>query len=441
MLGVTKSSLFFAFVAVALTACDRKPAMQEATGDVQVQVGVQTSPNEYALQKMNLLGITDLTEVAGSYAKFFYSPGAENQHLIGTAPHANFIRTGSFFVPTDLISMQMATIYYHMQNLALLDIAVGAQGVNQWPRSVGIETQMIEESGPSRNNAFYNGQTDSMMFVPFTNAELPIAMNAGIIAHEHFHSLFYKIVMRPAVESKKILLNRTSLHADERADQRTGGVIFGEPIQERNQEQTVAERAQLFNETYLRGINEGLADFWGWVYTTDPEFIRWSLPAMTESRSLSLPDNMFGYYQTNGDLNYRVSSDLAGSSNARDSLAKYAYVMATPYARFLKQMTMMQVENKGLTLNEAKVKMAQMVFAYIKVLSAEFMSLKAEQTLHTGALFNFIADQMQKEKSGLAIDGKDCEFLLKYINRELAKEKRLQICDSQTIQLPSTTKR
>ncbi len=430
MLGVSKAQIIFVMFAFLATSCDRKSAVQQATGDVQVQIGVQTSANDYSLQKVNLTGISDLKEVAGRYAKFFYSPGAQDNQLIGSAPRANFIRVGSFFVPTDLISMQMATIYYHMQRLALFDELVGARGLHQWPRSVGIETQIIDEDGASLNNAFYNGQTDSMMFVPFTNPELPIAMNAGIIAHEHFHSLFYKIVMRPAVEAKKIRSNRTSLHAEERA--RDKAILFEKPIKMQNQEVTVAERAQLFNETYLRGMNEGLADFWGWLYTSDAEFIRWSLPAMTESRSLNLPEDSYGYYETNGNLTSRVSSHLAGSTNVRVGLAKYAYTIATPYARFLKQFTVMQADNKAISIDEAKTKMASIVLSYIKSLGAQFVSLKAEETLHTGSLFNFVAEQMQKEKSNLSLDTKDCEFLLKYINKEVTEDKKINVCDTQT---------
>ncbi|MBC7421360.1 MAG: hypothetical protein H7328_11585 [Bdellovibrio sp.] len=434
MLRVSKSHISVVFLMLILVACGRKSALEDATGDVPVQIGIQTSPTSYSLQQVNLSGISNLKEVSGSYARFFYAPGSEDNHLTGNAPQANFIRTNSFFVPSDMVSMQMATIYYHMQNLAAFDKVIGAEGINQWPRSVGLETQIIENNSTRRNNAFYNGQTDSMMFVPFTGNELPISMNAGIIAHEHFHSLFYKIVIRAAIQNKKILVNAASIHSDETKP--AEGLQISDPtgLSEK-------ENAQLFNETYLRGINEGMADFWGWIYTSDASFINWSLPEFEDSRTLNLEDYAVGYYETDANIKNKIQVLVKNTKDPRSGLANYAYTVGTPYARFLKTFTTMQVENKKIALGEAKKLTAQMIFKYITSMGAQFSAMKETEMLPTGGLFNFIAQEMKMTKTALALNDKDCEFLAKYINKELTDDKKIKVCEVEAKKLAEKASR
>ncbi len=158
--------------------------------------------------------------------------------------------------------------------------------------------------------------------------------------------------------------------------------------------------------------------------------MRWSLPSFQEERSLNLSENRMGYYETNADINYMVEIMAQSSEDARAGLSNYAYAVGTPYARFLKQFTSMQAENKKIELAEAKKLTAQLVFKYIKTLGAQFGTLKDTETLHSGQLFNYIAEEMQAGKSGLTLDDKDCEFLVKYINREVKDGKTVKVCEA-----------
>jgi hypothetical protein len=394
----------------AIFSCSKKSEMEDAKGDVQVQVGIQTSPTEYTLQRVTLLGIDNLREVSGAFAKFFYAPGSSDDQLTGSAPQAHFIRSSSFFVPSDIISMQMATIYYHMQNLADFDKQVGADRVNVWPRLVGLETQILDQNTSARrNNAFYNGQTDSMMFVPFTGADLPIAMNAGIIAHEHFHSLFYKVVIKPAA-NKKILANITSIHSEDSFSDMN--------LDARNQSPQVIsekEKALIFNETFLRGINEGLADFWGWVYTEDPEFMRWSLPTFQAKRSLTLNESEIGDYETEEKIFSEIDKMIQLTDNPKGALMNYSYEIGTPYARFLKQLTTQQAEIKKIKLSEAKIIIAQVVFNYINKLSEDVLKLEENQTIRPDSLFKYVGQLAQDKSQQIVFDQAECEFVAKYL--------------------------
>lgn len=323
--------------------------------------------------------------------------------------------------------MQMATIYYHMQQLADFDKIIGAGEVNHWPRSVGLDTQIVDTAnGVRRNNAFYNGQTDSMMFVPFTADALPIAMNAGIIAHEHFHSLFFKLVIKPASQSKKISTTVASIHAEEIEPVKETAFKMGAPrvISDK-------ERAQIFNETFLRGINEGLADFWGWAYTDDPEFMRWSLPQFQGERTLQLKDSQVGFYETEVNISGKILEMVQMTDEPRNALVNYSYQVGTPYARFLKQLSVLQAESKKISLADSKKMTAQLIYNYMKQLSTEVLKLEENQNVDPASLFNYVA-ALAKENNLVRLDQKSCEFLTKYINLGQIDESKLKSCKEQS---------
>lgn len=406
-----------------LFSCANKSDTAEANGDVLVKIGVQNSSFEYSLRVVQLKGIEKLHEVSGAFVKFFFSPGASGNQLTGNSPRAQFVHSQNFFVPSDMISMQMAAIYFHLQSLAEFDKVVGADGVNQWPRSVGLETQIQDNSaGLQKNNAFYNGQTDSMMFVPYTQSNLPIAVNAGIIAHEHFHSLFYKMVIAKAFKAQKISSASASIHAEESSKQSADEEHMARSVKMSSMGgMTEQERVQLFNETLLRGMNEGLADFWAWVYTGDPDFIRWSLanssdePDLHESRSLNLAETEKGKYVTTEMLEKKIQEANQFYSNPKALLINYSYKIGTPYARFLKQMSAYQADAKQISLNDSKKIMAQVVFNYVRDLGEKAKTLKENDRLEPLSLFDYVA-KLAEENSLLHLDQISCEFLLKYIN-------------------------
>lgn len=386
----------------ALFSCSYKSNTDQASGNVLVQVPVQTSSSAYQLKTLQLLGIEQLREVSGAFVKFFYSPGSNGFNLTGQSPVAHFIKSGSVFIPSDFISTQMATIYFHMQSLAALDQQVGAGAVITWPRSVGLETQVEEAYGIRVNGAFYDGKTDAMMFVPFTNSELPISVNAGIIAHEHFHSLFYKLILKSAIEQKLVLSKSASIHDEKKI----------EFIKTKMQVQDIPNDAVLFNELYLRGINEGFADFWGWVYTEDTEFMKWSLPSYASERSLKLNAATTGQYVTKNKIldmldNAKFSDDIQGS------LASYSYEIGTPHARFLKQLASIYSSDNQVSMTEAKIKVAQDLIVFLNSFKSNLSQLNQDQQINEKSVFQYFADQKIKSNT---LTKASCEFLVQYLN-------------------------
>ena len=424
-----KEYLFLLLILVSsfVASCSEKTTVEKAEGSVSVQIPVQDSAESYNLKTVTLLGISDLKTVAGEFVKFFYSPGSTGSELTGKAPVAHFAQTGAIFIPTDYISAQMATIYYHLQNLAAFDDQVGAAGVNSWPRAVGLQTIIKEDDSYRKNNAFYDGQTDAMMFVPFTNEDLPISVNAGIIAHEHFHSLFYKLVLKSAVQSNKVLTNAASIHDGPPLILKTAS-----KMQTQNSE--LVEKAQLYNEAYLRGVNEGIADFWGWTYTEDVNFMKWSLPAYVGDRTLTLSDSDIGHYQTTTGIQLQIANFQAESSEIHNSIMSYSYTVGTPHARFLKMLTNVFANETKVSVGQAKLKVAQDVILFLKSLQQNLMALKEDQSLEADGLFQFMADQQVKNKT---LTDQTCQFLVKYLN--YSNDKAVVQCDHKDNQVVFTT--
>ncbi len=397
--------------------CSKKSDVDEAHGTVSVQIPAQENADTYRMVTVDLIEISNLKEVAGKFARFFYSPGASDSQLIGGAPRAKFIKSGSVFIPTDFVSAQMATIYFHMQNLAELDQQIGAGKVNSWPRFVGLETLMVENGVQRKNSAFYDGITDAMMFAPFTATDLPISVNAGIIAHEHFHSLFFKLVIKTALVNNKITTGIISAHETNFELETKRKMTVPRITSEKK------EKAQLFNEVYLRGLNEGLADFWGWIYTDDPNFMKWSLPDYIKARTLSLAAAETGEYQTNETIERNVDRAISMGDKPRLALVDDAYTIGTPHARFLKQWTALRMENETLTVAEVKKLVATDIINYLETLAQKVKSLKDGEMLNAADLFeNFIEKQMERKK--LSSDA--CDFAIEYLNFEKNSDVRIK---------------
>lgn len=397
--------------------CTEKSRSEKAKGSVSVQIPVQTDADHYELKTVELLGIKDLTTMDGTYAHFFYAPGSDGSQLTGNAPKARFIQSGHTFVPMDFMSGQMAAIYYNMQNLADLDIKAGAGDVNQWPRAVGLETRVIEGDGFKKDNAFYDGQTDAMMFVPFTKSDLPISINAGIVAHEHFHSLFYKLVIKSAMSENKVLTSSASIHGEYQSN--IGAALKMQKADQKSQ------KVLLYNEAYLRGLNEGLADFWGWTYTEDADFMRWSLPGYVGPRSLTLADADIGQYQTKQNISQAIDAFEEQGEQMQNAIINYSYEIGTPHARFLKMLAQIQANETKVSVTSTKESVAREVIAFLSQLKQNVSALKENEMIDAGGLFQFIADRKVAAKT---LTTESCQFLLPYLNNSTDVKSDLK-CD------------
>jgi hypothetical protein len=383
-IGFLRQLFLMLLFTVSVVGCKQKSELNDVNGNVTVKIPVASQAgdsSQYELMAVTLKGLSNLKQVSGYFAQFFFSPGLNQNDLTGDSPQARFVKTnGDVYVPADSISQQMATLYYHIQNLTEFSQQIGIGDVNQGPMKIGIETRIGNSEALANNNAFYDGKSDSMLFVPYISSQLPIAVNAGIIAHEYFHSLFYKTVLMRSENKKEISSTKKMI--------------------------------SIYNETYLRGINEGLADFWGWLYTNDEDFIHWSLSAYSANRKLTLTEKSLGQLESSERILSKVQGAIQSGPEPSVYLSDYIYKIGTPNARFLKQMTVMLTES-GLKTSEAKAKMAQVVVSFIRQLSSKAQALAENEILAGELLFDFVASADSK----LKLSKEQCQFVLNYIQK------------------------
>ncbi len=348
-----------------LSACI--PAENSLVGSQNIRVQIPVSDSivvsgttqiDYSLKVVTLENVYSTTELQGQFAKFFYAPSSTEKGLAGLNPLSFFLKTAAnIYIPKNENTAFMATIYYHIQNLKKMsDLAGFVQ--EEKPLSIGLATQVVDPSEKA-NRAFYDGKRDSILIVPYIKSELPIAVNSGILAHEYFHSLFFKTVLNKA--------------------------------QFDNASMTVEE---LSNRIYLDSLNEGLADFWAWLYTKDPNFLKWSLSEFSEDRRLNVKPEIKEYRNFQGSK----------------------YENGTQFARLLRSVT------DGL---ENPQVMTTLIKDFLAQLSADFVELKSEETLNTGSLYLFLG---QSDK--IKLDENNCDLLNKNITK-MQNEKSYS-CEKQT---------
>lgn len=392
---------------ITLGGCSSQSETAAVSGDIKVLAPMNDakSSSNYSLQFIELSGLSNLQEVSGRFVRFFFSPRIIDNHLNGDAPKGKFIRdTDGNYIPADDLSQQMVVIYAHMQRLAQLDNELGAANVNKWPRDIAMGVRVL---GGMSNNAFYDSNTDAMLFVPYMQENLPIAINAGILAHEHFHSLFYKIVMKnftqqASIHDRGLFLKQSGI-TDESKDVPAGRFDMHEFSASRNE--TDDDSAyKYYHTTLLRGINEGLADFWGWMYTGNPDFIAASLPSEKQRRTLSVSDArlvnalplVFAVKETVG---YYIAV------GAEDHLMGYAYTLGTQFSRMLKRFTDISAQARGLEDKQARQEVAKMIVKMLPLLRADLEKTNNNNYYSPAQFVQAFASVI------LDLHEKECEYL------------------------------
>ncbi len=362
--GLFVKKLFGFLIGVMLLAtlgCTRPTESEQATGDIKVQIPVREN-DQPSLKVVTLRKMEDLKRVSGGIATFYYAPKIDGSTVIGELPHARFIKTfDDVFVPVDSQSADMAAIYYHLQNLTALDASLGLARFNEGPRKVALSTRILKSDEWVRNNSFYDQNSDAIIFVDFQSQALPLTLNPGVVAHEHFHSLFSKLVVLPLIKSGEISESLKAFSATNKL------------------------RRDYEDFVLFKSLNEGLADYWGWVYSRDEKFVSASIPA-EQSRSLEKPS------QESGEASFRTPEDLQAdldsffepylsSENKEKALetiqdigGRYAYAMGNVYARFFRGLNKTP-DGKDLDAN-AQAALNQQIIGMLEDLREIFLKNK-----------------------------------------------------------------
>lgn len=391
-----------------LASCNSTTRTKDVGGNVKTRIPMPVAGGSYELQVVELLGLNYLWELSGEYATFYQTPTVVNGHLEGSAPRTRFIKSQDLYIAADTVSLQLATVYAHTQKFAALDAELGVGSVNKWPRDIGVSVQM---TGGIRNNAFYDDDTDSMLFVPYTDQNLPLAVNAGVLAHEHFHSLFFKLVTLPLNEAAVKVGAKSQQGSNSTHSQDDIYQLFGIPKNKKLEEDTVITEPVAYRIVLMRGLNEGLADFWGWLYTGDTDFIAYSLPEHRDSRSLKTvdPRQRLSLFNT-PTLRGRVSALTMSPKNVTANLNNYAYVLGVQYSRILKIVTEAIAESRQLPIVDARKEMAKLILKTLSDLKTDMLNLDQNAYYDPSTFMTSLLENIEKPTDA------ECEIIAELMN-------------------------
>lgn len=397
-----------------LFGCSDRPESAQISGDVEVRLPWPDSKGQYSLQLVHLRGLHNLQEVRGSVAEFIYAPKIEGQKISGERPRARFMKTKEgFYVPEDETSQQMAALYAHVQRLQDLDQQTGVASLMSWPRTVGIAVRMRDQGEVVLNNSFYDGNTDSILMVPYKADSMPLALNGGVIAHEHFHAIFHHLVTGPLSE-KGLLDGIAGFTAHDEIGIRD--LLMWPRIGHGKGNESDRET---LHTLLLKALNEGMADLWGWIYTGDPQFVQNSLPSQKMVRTLNLPKvaKEPKPLPPSEMLKGRIRGFKQDEANGAGALQSFAYVVGTSFSRVLKDV--FSTSKNGKDAENPSAALGIKLVRALPALQKTFESSWKTQDLELQELLTVILngtedlDESQCQRALRWLDNRECQATAK----------------------------
>jgi hypothetical protein len=393
---------FLLGVILGISGCSwqKKEDKLDENSPVKVQVPVYTE-GTYRMEIVELRSLNNISELKGSAAKFLLDPGTSKGKLHGRDPHIRYMRdSNDVIVALDDLSLQLLTVYAHFEKLKNLDESAGAKNVLNYPRTVAVNAKFRSSEGLLENNALYSGQYDALLVVPYTQNALPIMANAGVIGHEHFHALFQKLVVEP-LKDKYPDPDHPTLHAVEEMGLTTT------MARKRLIKREKVDQRELYHTILLRGVNEGFADLWGWIFSGDTGFVGRSLPSQKVIRELEVvPSELY----TKDDILNPVKN---GEDDEELLLRSYQY--GTQLARGLKNFSKIYGHGKKMTGAEVQAAMSKFLTATLPELRKKFEALKDDEYLTLSQVALLFVDQVKDMGSD------ECNFIAKLMPGEEAE--------------------
>lgn len=289
---------------LALSACANSP--QDECGG-KVLLLWPTASQSYSFQEVQLSTLVSPYELKGSAAEIFYQNSVSDQGFSGSPARPRLTRSGNVCVPMDTESSLALATYAHFENLQRFDQELNAAEQVSWPRKVGVDIHLRSPDGGIHNNAHYLSRADVTAVIPYSLNGLNLALNPGVLAHEHFHAHFQSQVNRPLNESLEIVVGVKPSVED----------IYSQEM----------NSAGSLNKFVLRSWNEGIADLYGAIYSGRADFFTVSLPNLEDRRDLNSP---IGFFQAGNAL-----SELPRGPGNPLSKVETAYSQGALLARVL----------------------------------------------------------------------------------------------------------
>lgn len=243
---------FSLIILFLLPGCEGFHSASESTS---VWVPWPNEQGEYQWQNVRLLSRRDPTSLESFAANVYWRAGGSPSGFKGSVVHPHTLRNGNSWLALDSESLISVTALLIFERIEAFDRALGISHFLSWPRNVGIDIQARSSVRRILNNAFYDDRSDSVVITPYLGDTMPMALNHGIIAHEHFHAYFTRSMVEVGL-----------------------GQWLGE-----TKSQSLKE---LTNQAIVLSWNEGLADFYGAVFSGDSRFVGRTFSDLKEKRNL-----------------------------------------------------------------------------------------------------------------------------------------------------------
>ncbi len=397
-------------LSLGLMACNKKKKEEDLSGPIRVQIPFMID-GKYSLQIIELLTMENLVELKGLAARFLIDPDTVSGKLQGRAPEIRYIRDeDGVIMAKDSLSLQLLTVYAHFEKMRDMDESLGLDKVIKWPATVAVNARYQSVDGALVNNALYSAHHDALLMVPFTGDALPIMANGGVLAHEHFHKIFQKLVVEN-VQKKMPALKQLNTHDLEKMSET---MALTDDIQEETNENESAR--ETYHKVLMRALNEGLADVWGWAYSGDSDFVGRSLPQEKMRREINVQANRI---ESMNEIKSWIESGMTS-----DSLMSLSYALGTQYARTVRGYAQMLADEKGLTSEEMRKQASVFVLRLLPDLAKKIESLSAEQFLAPGDVVEMMIGKAD------SLSASQCYYFAKLVPAGERKESTKELCQS-----------
>ena len=243
---------------------------QQNGGDTKFLLPWPDVNGNYTLQEVTIETLSNPTELRGEAAEVYSQATFSSGGFKDTIARPRVTKSGDVYIPQDAESATAIAVYAQFDKLLKYEKQLGTRSQLNWPRKVSIQLNLSGSEINIHDNAHYFMAYDVIGLVPYTKSGVPVALNQGIVAHEHFHAHFQSQVMNPLN-----LMTDSVVSALEDifyplfswgALPAAGGSKMG------------TQSPRMLNNIVLRGWNEGLADLFASIYTGKSEFFSPSLP-------------------------------------------------------------------------------------------------------------------------------------------------------------------
>lgn len=180
------------FIVVAMLAgCTNEP--DQGPYRVRIPLESKTEPGVFKLETVTLRTVDKLYSMEGGIAHIRVGsairPDSGNE--IGLVPEAKFIKSHGIYIPKDELTLRMTTLMYHLESVkTMLDSSKTNQNM---PFPFVTLVDVPEVGGGTTTNAGFLPSLDLFYFLEhfFFGDKLRFAYNAGVIAHEYAHRIFW----------------------------------------------------------------------------------------------------------------------------------------------------------------------------------------------------------------------------------------------------------